>query len=425
VTATTEQAALDAGRHDIAWLRRALQTAVELEHATLPLYASAMLCLEVQNYVTYNAIRSVLMEEMVHMGIAANMLAAIGGTPRIASLDPHYPRRGFPGGAESDLELVLASLSNRQLESFMRLESPQFLLGKPYRDERYPTIGRFYQAIRAAIQGSAEQVRDAFQAGGPANQVGDNIGFTTFTSARGTDPVEMLCAGIDEILEQGEGTGSGSIEADAIYQHEESHYAKFAELRHGRRYSGPPAGTVVTARNVDRCFAGEAIDWPVVMNTLAVPSDGYQAVLAEDPAGADAEKELAVFDAAYTKVLVGLDELWNGPMDTQWATFGQAVTGMMELRVTSCFTFMRRQIPPAVIARLPELYPADFDLLASRTDLSRPVFYGPRFSVTVAGGLPRTNSGCGAPRARRSDGNSTSSWTPLAGTLCGTSSATS
>ena len=76
MTASTEQTALDAGRRDIAWLRRALQTAVEVEHATLPLYASAMLCLEVQNYVTYNAIRSVLMEEMVHMGIAANMLAA-------------------------------------------------------------------------------------------------------------------------------------------------------------------------------------------------------------------------------------------------------------------------------------------------------------------------------------------------------------
>ena len=69
-------------------------------------------------------------------------------------------------------------------------------------------------------------------------------------------------------------------------------------------------------------------------------------------------------------------------MDTQWPTFGRAVTGMMELRVTSCFTFMRRQIPAAVVARLPELYPADFDLLASRTDLSQPVFYGPRFAVT-------------------------------------------
>jgi hypothetical protein len=383
MTAITEQLAVGAASRDIAWLRRALQTAIELEHATLPLYTAAMLSLEVQNYTIYNTIRSVLMEEMVHMAIAANMLAAIGGTPRIASLDPRYPRHGFPGGAEADLELVLAPLSHLQLESFMRLESPQFLLGEQYSNERYPTIGRFYQAIRAAIKGNAAQVRDLFTKSGPANQVGDNIGFTTFTPASGADPVEMLCAGIDEILAQGEGAGSGSIETDAMYQHEESHYARFAELRYGRRYSGPPSGDVVDARNVDRCFAGGVIDWPVVVNTLAVPSDGYAAVLAADPDGADAEKDLVVFDSAYTKVLADLDALWNGPIATQWPTFGEAIKGMMELRVTSCFTFMRRQVPPAVVARLPELYPAHFDLLASRTDLSQPVFYGPRFAIST------------------------------------------
>jgi hypothetical protein len=384
VTAIAELLAVDEGRRDIAWLRRALQTAVELEHSTLPLYASAMLSLEVQNYVTYNAIRSVLMEEMVHMAIAANMLAAIGGAPRIAGLDPRYPRHGLPGDAEPDLELVLAPLSIRQLESFMRLESPQFLLGEQYRGEHYPTIGRFYQAIRAAIKAGAEQVRNAFTPGGPASQVGDDIGFTTFIPAPGADPVKMLCAGIDEILQQGEGTG-WSLETDAMYQHEESHYAKFAELRYGRRYSGPPPGSVVTSGNVDRCFAGPVIDWPVVVNTLAVPSDGYAAVLAADPAGADAAKELAVFDAAYTEILADLDQVWNGPAATQWPTFGQAVSGMSALRVTSCFTFMRRQIPPAVVSRLPELYRAEFDLLASHTDLSRPVFYGPRFALTGPG----------------------------------------
>ena len=83
---------------DIAWLRQALQSAIALEHSTLPLYTAAMLSLEVQNYPTYNTIRSVLMEEMVHMATAANMLAAIGGTPDIKRLDPRFPRQGLPGG---------------------------------------------------------------------------------------------------------------------------------------------------------------------------------------------------------------------------------------------------------------------------------------------------------------------------------------
>lgn len=337
-------------------------------------------------YTSYNAIRSVLMEEMVHMAIAANMLAAIGGRPHIAGLDPGYPQRGLPGGAEPDLEVVLAQLSRRQLDSFMRLESPQFLLGKQYDDERYPTIGRFYQAIRAAIRDNADAVRKEYGADRPANQVGDNIGFMTFAPSPepGTDPVDLLCAGIDEILEQGEGAGTGSIETDATFQHEESHYAKFAELRHGRRYSGLPKGEAVDATNVERAFAGDVIDWPVVVNTLAVPPDGYAAVLAADPDGREVEAELAVFDAGYTKVLAGLDEVWNGPVATQWPTFGESVAEMVELRVKAAFTFMRRQVPRAAVAGLPTMYPEHFDLLASRTDLSRPVFYGPRFAITAS-----------------------------------------
>ena len=50
---------------DLAPVVAQLQSAVALEHATLPLYLSAMFSLEVQNYTTYNLIRSVVMEEMV------------------------------------------------------------------------------------------------------------------------------------------------------------------------------------------------------------------------------------------------------------------------------------------------------------------------------------------------------------------------
>ncbi len=87
-----------------------------------------MFSLEVQNYTNYNLIRSVVMEEMVHMAIACNILAALGGTPRIAALSPRAPGKGLPGGAEPDLEVVIAPLSHRQLKNFMRLERPAILL---------------------------------------------------------------------------------------------------------------------------------------------------------------------------------------------------------------------------------------------------------------------------------------------------------
>lgn len=65
---------------------------------------------------------------MVRMAIAADMLAALGGAPKIRALDPGYPCHGLPGGAEPDLRIGLAKLSRAQLANFMRLESPVDLL---------------------------------------------------------------------------------------------------------------------------------------------------------------------------------------------------------------------------------------------------------------------------------------------------------
>ena len=60
-----------ASLHDLAWIRQTLQSAIELEYSTLPLYLSAMFSLEVQNYTAYNTIRSVAMEEMTHLALAS------------------------------------------------------------------------------------------------------------------------------------------------------------------------------------------------------------------------------------------------------------------------------------------------------------------------------------------------------------------
>ena len=364
---------------DIAWLRQALQSAIALEHSTLPLYTAAMLSLEVQNYPTYNTIRSVLMEEMVHMATAANMLAAIGGTPDIKRLDPRYPRQGLPGGVEPDLELGLVQLSRPQLRNFMRLEAPLFLLADEYRAESYPTIGGLYVAIKEAITDNAAAVRRAFAVGGLANQVGDNIGFNTFIPAPGVDPVALLHAGVDEIIEQGEGSRRGTIHAGPAYQNEESHYGKFAELWYGAHYEPPQPPVPLSTETEARYFRGDPIPWPEVINTLAVPSDGYARILALDPDGPAVQTSLESFDAVYSGMLLSLHNMWNGPLETLWPTFGEAVKSMMELRVLSCFTMMRAEIPPAIIADLPELYPSEFAFLARYTDLDKPVFYGPRF----------------------------------------------
>lgn len=386
MSVVVEQISTDPARRDIAWLHQALQSAIALEHSTLPLYLSAMFSLEVQNYPTYNAIRSVVMEEMVHMAIAANMLAAIGGSPRIEDLDPGYPCVGLPGGAEPDLHIGLAQLSRRQIQNFMRLEAPLFLLPDKYRKEGYPTIGRLYTAIKEAIVANAPAVRNSFAAGGPANQVGDNIGFTTITAAGGLDPVDQLDQAVDEILAQGEGSTSGTIQAGPEYENEESHYGKFAELWYGAHYQEPNPPVTLSRKTEPEFFKGSRITWPVVVNTLAVPSDGYARVLARDPNGVAVTRDLEAFDAVYTQIMAELDTMWNGPADTLWPTFGEAVKGMTDLRVLSCFNILRYHVPPPIVAELPRLYPDEYPFLSEYTDLDKPVFYGPRFRNQAAPG---------------------------------------
>ena len=65
--------------------------------------------------------------------------------------------------------------------------------------------------------------------------------------------------------------------------------------------------------------------------------------------------------------------------ERSWATLGESVTTMGGLRVLACFHTVKCEVPPAAVALLGELYPEEHAELAAYTDLSKPVFYGPRF----------------------------------------------
>jgi hypothetical protein len=310
----------------------------------------------------------------------ANALAALGASPRIRSIPTvGTASQGLPGGVATDLRPVLSSLSRHSLRTFMRLEASDELLAARERDQLYPTIGSFYRAIQYAVQRNARAVREAVREGGPANQVGGNIGFETVLPTPGVDPVDQIIDGIDGVLDQGEGIGGGSISAGEEFQNEGSHYARFAELWHGARYREPDPPMAFTLETQDRFFTGEPIGWPEVINTLMVPEDGYRAVLDLDPEAADARKDLEAFDAAYTAMMIAMDDMWNGPPERSWPSFGAAVAQMNELRVICCFGVNRHRVPDDVVAQLKKLYPREFATMARYTDLARPVFYGPRF----------------------------------------------
>lgn len=150
------------------------------------------------------------------------------------------------------------------------------------------------------------------------------------------------------------------------------------------RATGAFAAVDFNPKNEPLFFGGPAIAAPVVVNTLAVPRDGYARILALDPERDTVENDLNAFDSGFSKILSTLDAVWNGPSSTSWKTLGAAVHGMVDLRVLSCFNIMRHAVPAAAVSQLAELYPDEIGFLRTYTDLSKPVFYGPRF-VNVNG----------------------------------------
>jgi rubrerythrin len=373
----SEHLAVALPARDVDWLKSALQLAVALEQAAVLPYIAATYSLVVHNYTAYNVIRSVAMEEMAHMATAANMLAAIGGKPAIRDLAPKFPTHGLPGGAEPDLFLCLAPLSRAQLKNFMRLEVPEFLLDPALRDGDYPTIAKLYAAIEQAIDANAAAIRAIGSTSRTANQIVDNIGAASL--AAGADPVAMMQRAIRQIVAQGEGSRYHSLDADPASEGEASHYRKFAELYYGRAFQPPQPPRAMTRDNEPEFFAGAAIPPPQVRNLLVVPADGYAKILALDPAAADVDKNLTAFDQAYNDMMSNLDDAWNGPAARWWPTLGQGVATMAKLRVLGYFNIMKFQIPPAVVAQLPQLYPDEIDMFRTYTHLDAPVFYGPRF----------------------------------------------
>src|SRR5262249_36185753 len=151
---------------------------------------------------------------------------------------------------------------------------------------------------------------------------------------------------------------------------------------YGAHYQQPSPPVKLSRETESRFFQGGPIGAPEVVNTLAVPADRYAKLLALDPDAAAVIKDLEAFDTAFAAVLGALDAAWNGPAAASWKTLGGGVHSMVDLRVLSCFNILRHEIPRDLVAKLPQLYPAETDSLRRLTDLAAPVFYGPRFVNT-------------------------------------------
>lgn len=301
---------------DVAGLRRHLQAAVQLEHATIPPYLTALYSIHPgTNVDAYNVIRAVVVEEMLHLTLAANILNAVGGAPDLTGpgFVPLYPAY-LPDG-ETDFQVDCAGLSQETVETFLKIERPAESGGDEVRtvrrerregslraawvddesEEHFYSIGEFYQAIEQGLARLHEEQGDALFSGDPARQVtseyyysggGEIIPVTDLGSAK---------AAIRLISEQGEGVGGGIFD----FEDEIAHYHRFSQLLLGRYYRPGDAADAPSGGAVD-------VDWDAVYPVKA------NARLADYPDGSDLRAEAEAFNAHYGRFLGDLTRAFRG-----------------------------------------------------------------------------------------------------------------
>ena len=276
----------------VAQLRNHLHQAAQLELSTIPLYLYAAYSIKTSSYSqwapgmsAFRAIRSVVIEEMLHLCLARNLMIAIGGGRQIRFYDEDFVPT-YPSPMLHRVPALMLGLEpcTQELmrDVFMALELPA-VADAPAQPDSYNTIGQFYEAIIDGFERLSSpklwrtpraelQYDEAYW-----NQDGGGKPIVV------TDLPSALDA-ITTIVEQGEGAAPGDEEvpltpaSPQLGLEELSHYAKFARIAEGIDAIGDT--------------------WPVPSNPRRSDFDGPVGRLAE------------LFDAAYCYVLCMIDALY-------------------------------------------------------------------------------------------------------------------
>jgi hypothetical protein len=316
-------------------LRRALQNAIELEHATIPPYLYALYSLKPgANLEIAGLIKSVVLEEMLHMSLDCNILNAIKGTPKIDDpcFLPKYPGP-LPGAVEGDLIVPLAPFSKQLLKDvFMVIEEPEDPLHFPVKTfaaevGKPKTIGEFY----AAIIGELKKLHSGDFSTDASRQL--TTGFGPLRTILIHD-VDSAIEAIKLIVDQGEGTKRSPLDPER----QPAHYYRFAEIYYGKKLIPNPEPK---KDEPEYAYAGHDITfdpcsvWPVIANPHR---DSYEA-------GTKARVLNDAFNGTYTSLLQSLDLVFNGQPDQ----LGPAI-GLMEAMQGQALLMMSTETVPGQTA---------------------------------------------------------------------------
>jgi len=333
-------------------LREHLQAAIELEHATIPPYLCAMYSIQPgANVQAVEIIRTVVVQEMLHMVLAANVLNAIGGAPVVDSpaFVPSYPCELPVSDHGRPLKVHLQRFSREAVAAFLKIEHPQKLPPRPRalaaarpgqlkdmirRGELYGSIAEMYQAIEQALRYFDQHPESggvSLFSGDPARQVSPEYYYASGGMCQPVHDLDSALAALRVIVYEGEGYAGTTSDGDVELFHEPAevaHYYRFNEIHLGRHYaatdtpnSGPTGVPLV-------------VDWqatyPMIMDprTSAYPQDS------------EVRRRSEEFNQAYTRLLRLVHRAFNG----EPAELIPGVVHMFDLRARAV-ALLRNPIP--------------------------------------------------------------------------------
>ncbi|MEH6375367.1 ferritin-like protein [Streptomyces sp. KLMMK] len=311
---------------DRADLHVFLQAALTLEHLTIPPYLTAMYTLRPgTNRTAFYAIRAVVLEEMLHMTLVANLLNAVGGKPLVA-----HSRfvTGYPAllpYSRDKVPVALRHFGTAALDTFLYIERPEYVAEPPGHpsvagDTGWTSIGQFYNTIRTGLVRLAAELGEAeLFRGDPRRQVGPE---DFYNSGGEVFPVTGLASALTAlrvITEQGEGVSRTIYNTDDQLfgeTREPAHYFRFDEIRRRRRYG--PHDTPASGPT------GPALD---ISWEDAYPIDP-EAKVAHYPPGSAVRRAAERFNAVYARLLWVLEAAFTRDP----AVMQAAVPTMLQLR---------------------------------------------------------------------------------------------
>jgi hypothetical protein len=318
-------------------LREFLRMALVVELGTIPPYMTALYTIRPEApWRAGEALRAIVVEEMLHLVLAANVLNAIGGKPVLYSRDVmiDYPKH-LPFGIDRH-EVGLLHFSEKAVDQGLQIEEPaepdaaRIIAAANARSdatfENVITIGEFYliveSKLRAAVRAFGEE---RVFCGDPANQVGLTQYY--YDGGGGIAKVGGLGEAVKamrQIRDQGEGIARsiwtdpdvkpGDDPDDIV---EVAHYYRFDELKRKRLYKHGDEPHDPTGEHIDVPF-----DRARVYETKANPK------LADYKGTPEIHDHALAFNVAYCGLLRLVERALNGEPNLLL----EAVPAMMTLR---------------------------------------------------------------------------------------------